>query len=888
MTLVYEIGPFRLQPESGALLHQGVPAPLGPRAIGVLTTLVQRANEYVDKEALIRAVWADLVVEEHNLAVQISAIRRVFAGAPGGEHWIETLSRRGYRFVGPVTKLEGGAGQVAGTTRPRSNLPESLTSFIGREQEVAELRKLLADQRLLTLTGAGGVGKTRLAMRIAAAVLDEYSDGVWLVELDALSDPGLVPQAVSTVLDLKEERGKSLTESLTEYLQTKRLLLMLDNAEHLLAPCAQLTDRVLRRCPEVTLLVTSRERLGVPGELTYRVPSLSIPDATHDATARSIAGCESVRLFSERVRLHRPHFALTDQNAPALANICRQLDGIPLAIELAASRVRSMSVEEVNQRLDQRFALLMGAVRTVPRRQQTLRAAIDWSYDLLSDAERALFGRIAVFAGGWTLEAAERVCADDDTDARDFLELLTSLADKSLVVAEERVAATRYRLLESVHHYAIERLHERGEELGSYRRHLAYFLALAEAAEPQLTGKDQRAWLDRLEIEHDNLRAALARSAATGEDAEAGLRLANAFARFWLVRGYLAEGRAWLSKLLAARRGEETATFAKSLNWAGIFAWKQGDFEAAGGLYDQSLAVRRRLGDRRGIAAVLNNQGLLAYEHGDYRGARALHEESLAIERELGDRWGAAVSLVHVGSLASAQGDYSSARSLYEESLAIFRDLGDRGHIANAIRSLGSLCNQQGDYTAARALYEESLATCRELRDRSGIAWSLYGLSVAARHQDDDASARALCEECLGIYRQLGDREGIANALNNLGEIAAAGGDYLTARAQCEESLAIYRELSDRAGIAAAVEGLADIACALGKIDRAACMWGAMERLREEIGTPLAPSRNRHYHRQVAGARSAAGDAPFDLAWQKGRAMALEQAVAYARENTDA
>ena len=885
MTLSYEIGPFRLEPEAGALLYQGVPTPLGPRAIGVLATLVQRANEYVDKDALIRAVWTNLVVEEHNLAVQISAIRRVLAGAPGGEHWIETLARRGYRFIGPVTKLEEGTGRAAAIPRPRSNLPESLTSFIGREREVAELEKLLADQRLLTLTGAGGVGKTRLALRVAAAVLDEYGDGVWLVELDALSDPALMPQAVSTVLELKEERGKSSTERLAEYLRTKRLLLVLDNAEHLLASCAQLIDCVLRQCPLVTLLVTSRERLGLPGETTYRVPSLSMPDTAHGATAESIAGYESVRLFSERVRLHRPHFAVTDQNAPALANICRQLDGIPLAIELAASRVRSMSVDEVNQRLHQRFGLLTAAFRTVPRRQQTLRAAIDWSYDLLSDAEKALFGRISVFVGGWTLEAAERVCGDDGADAHDVLDLLTSLVDKSLVVAEERMAATRYRLLESVHRYATERLHELGEESVRRGRYVAYFLAMAEEAEPQLTGKDQRAWLDRLETEHDNLRSALSHSTATSEEAVAGLRLVNALARFWLVRGYLVEGRAWLSRLLVARTDEETATFAKTLNWGGIFAWKQGDFGAARTLYDRSLVIRRRLGDRRGIAAVLNNQGLLAYEQGDYRAARVLHEESLAIERELGDRWGAAVSLIHVGSLALAQGDSASARALYEESLAIFRDLGDRAHIANAIRSLGSLCNQQGDYPAARALYEESLAICRELRDRSGIARSLYGLSVAARHHDDGTSARALCEECLAIYRELGDREGMANALNNLGEIAAAEGDYSAAHVQCVESLAIYRELGDRAGIAASVEALAGIACALGKTGRAACMWGAMERLREEIGAPLTPSQRQDFNRQVADGRITLGDAAFDLAWQKGRAMVLEQAIAYARDD---
>lgn len=876
----YQIGPFLLNAETCVLTEGGAPAALGQRAVAVLVALVRSAPEYVPKTRIIEAAWPGIVVEESNLAVQIASIRRTLARVPGGERWLQTLARRGYRFVGPVTRLPEKETSAAGTGGRRSNLPEPLTSFVGRERELAELRELLAGHRLLTLTGAGGVGKTRLALRVADAVLDHYGDGAGLVELAALGDPRLVPQTVTTVLGLKEQPGKGLTETLTEYLQARHLLLVLDNAEHLLAACAQLAEAVLRRCPQVTVLVTSRERLGVPGELTYRVPSLSTPDAALDATARSLAGVESVRLFSERVQLHLPRFAVTDRNAPALANICRRLDGIALAIELAAARVRSMSVEEVNRRLDRRFDLLTGGSRTVPPRQQTLRAAIDWSYDLLSDAEKTLLCRLAVFAGGWTLEWAERVCAGDGIEARAILDLLASLVDKSLVIVEERNAAARYRFLESVHEYAAERLRELGQDALAHRRHFAHFLALAEEAEPQFTGKDQQAWLDRIEIEHDNLRAALSRSSDPGADAEAGLRLASAFARFWLVRGYLAESRSWFSRLLSAAPPAETATRAKALNWAGVFAWKQGDYPAARESYGQSLAIRRALGDRRGVGAVLNNQGLLAYEQGDYLAARALHEESLAIDRELGDRWGIAVSLLHLGSLASAQGDYPSARALYEESLATFRALGDRGHIANAIRSLGGLCNQQGDYPAARALYEESLAICRELGDQSGIAWALNGLGVTARHQGDPAAARSLHERSLAIYRELGVREGIANSLNNLAEAASACGDFKAARALHEESLAIYRQLGDRSGTAASIEGLAGVAFASGDPVRAARIWGALERLREEIGVPLEQSERPHRDRKIAAARAALGDgAAFDRAWQAGRAMSLEQAV---------
>ena len=883
MEMSYQLGPFRLDPSTGVMLYEDEPVALGPRAVAVLVTLVTHADRYVTKEVILAAAWPGLVVEESNLAAQISAIRRAFRIVPGADRWVETLPKRGYRFVGPVTALVEKMPSSAGDASARSNLPPPRTSFVGRERELAELQRLLRGNRALTLTGTGGVGKTRLGLCIATTMLDSYRDGVWLVELATLRHPDLVPQAVISALELKEQPGKRLTHTLIDHLQPKHLLLVLDNAEHLLVACAELADTLLRQCPKVTILTTSRERLGVPGELTYRVPSLSIPEPKRDISAPDLVDYESVRLFSERAQLHVPNFAVTDRNAPALANICRRLDGNALAIELAAARVRSMSVEEVNQRLDRRFSLLTGGSRTVPRRQQTLRAAIDWSYDLLSDAEKALFCAVSVFAGGFTLEAAERICPGEDIEARDVLDLLTSLVDKSLVIAEERVASTRYRMLETVQQYAAEVLHVGGNEAYWQRRHALYFVELAEEAEPQLTGQNQQAWLERLETEHDNIRFALSQLTHTGGDSEAGLRLSSAVSRFWLVRGYLHEGRAWLSRLLAATPGAQKMTRAKAINWAGILAWKQGDYPSAHAAYEQSLAMRREMGDRRGVGAVLNNQGLLAYEQGDYAAARVLHEESLAVDRELGDRWGVAVSLAHLGGLAMMQGDYRSARAANEESLAIFRELGDRGHVANALRNLASLYIQEGDPAAARTLFDESLVICRELGDRSGIAWARNGLGVTARHEDDRPVARELFEESLATFRELGDREGIANALNNLGLVAAARGDLPAASALQDESLAIYSALGDRSGIATSIEGLAGIAFARGEPERAACMFGAMERLRAEIGAPLVQSERHHYERTLAGACAALENvAAFDLAWRTGRAMTLEQAIAYA------
>jgi non-specific serine/threonine protein kinase len=869
----YRIGPFVLDVDKAVLTRDGEPAPLGRKAVAVLTELIRAAPEYVPKSCILEVAWPGVVVEENNLAVQISSIRRVLAGA-GGERWIETLTARGYRFVGPLTRIPAIGAAADHVARPKP--PEALTSFIGRERELAELRTALSRARLLTLTGAGGVGKTRLALCLADSVGTLYADGWWLVDVSALHDADLVPQTAVTALGLQERRGKDLAQTLIEHLEAKRVLLVLDNAEHLLDACARLVDTVLRRCAHVTVLATSRERLGVPGELTYRVPSLSVPDERRAHDAVRLLDYESVRLFRDRARLHLSNFEITEGNAPATASVCRRLDGIALAIELAAARVRSLSVEEIEARLDNRFALLTTASRTVPARQQTLRGAIDWSYELLSEAERALFRALSVFGGRFALDAVESVCVGPHVRRADVLELLTSLADKNLIVVDEVSGRTRYRMLETVQQYADVRRQEAHDGVDWRARHLAHFVALAEEAERELTGEHQQAWLDRLDAEHANFRVALTCASAT--EREAGLRLATSISRFWLVRGFLSEGRGWLARLLAAADAAEAATRAKALNWAGVFAWKQGDYAASTALYDEALAIRRALHDRRGIGAVLNNQGLLAYEQGDYARARTLHEQSLAIDRELGDRWGVAVSLVHLASLASMQGDYRSARTLSEESVAIFRELGDRSHVANALRSLGHVSIQQRDDRAATH-FQESLAICRELGDRPGIARALHGLGVLARHARDP-QATALLDESLSIARELGDKEGEANTLHDLGKLAAERGEFACAHRLHADSLKIYRTLGERCGSAAAIEALACVACATDDAAGAIELWGAPGRLREEMGAPVPPRDREAYERDLAGARRVLADENrFERIWQGGRRLSLDEAI---------
>ena len=806
-----------------------------------------------------------------------------------------------------------------------NNLPQQATSFVGREKELAEVRQLLARARMLTLTGSGGCGKTRLGLQLAADSLERFPDGAWLVELASLSDPGLVPQHVATVLGLKEELGKQISQTLREHLKDKRFLLLLDNCEHLLDACARLADALLKWCPGVQILASSREALGIGGEQAYRVPSLSLPDPKRAHTSASVAPFEAVQLFTDRARLARAEFQVTDQSASALASICYRLDGIPLAIELAAARVRSLSVEEIDKKLDERFRLLTGGARTALPRQQTLRSLIDWSYDLLNDAEKQVLQRLAVFAGGWMLPAMEQVCAGDGIEEGGVLDLLTSLADKNLVLAEQNNEHYRYRLLETVRQYARDRLLEHGDS-GCWRsRHLVYFLQLAEQAEPHLTDAQQKAWIDRLENEHDNLRAALAWSLVEGGDAGSGLRLAGALGSFWSIRGFAGEGRGWLADCLAAAPDATPAIRAKALCAAGVLAREQGEYAAAHSLLMEGLEFHRALGNRQGIAATLNNLGSLAREQGDYQRARAMHEEGLTIWRQMGDRRGISSSLNSLGNLARELGDHASARSFYEEGLAIDRERGDSHSIAISLNNLGGMASDLGDYAVARALHQESLAIRRELGDRRGIASSLTNLggaldrlgdSVVARAQIEEAlairrelgdrrgiaislgaladvahsrgdhyGAQGLYEESLAIRRALGDRWGMAISLNSLGSMACEQGDHPTARKLYDESLAIERALGDRWGIAGSLDGLAAVALACDRPERAVFIWGASQRLREEIGARLPPIERADHDRQAAVARAAlADDAVFELAWQQGRAMTLEQAIALVLE----
>jgi predicted ATPase/transcriptional regulator with XRE-family HTH domain len=649
--------------------------------------------------------------------------------------------------------------------QPNHNLPFQLTSFIGREREIAEVGRLLGETRLLTLTGAWGAGKTRLALQTAAELLIDYPDGVWWVELAWLYDPGLVPQAIGGALGLRDQTSRPMLDQLGDYLRAKRLLLLLDNCEHLIAACAACADTLLRAVPDLRILVISREPLGIAGETTYRVPSLETPDPEHLLPLASLVHYEAVRLFADRGAAVLPGFAVTEASGPAVAEICARLDGIPLAIELAAARIRALPLEQLRSRLDDRFRVLTGGSRLALPRHRTLRATIDWSYGLLTEAERDLLRRLAVFAGGWTLEAAEAVCSGDGVAEDEVLDLLARLVDKSLVILEFPGDRGRYRMLETLRQYGVELLEGRGKLFAWRQRHADFFLALAEEAEPKLYGPEQDVWLARLEAEHGNLRAALEWLAAEGKSAE-GLRLAGALWRFWDVRGHWAEAQTWLGEMLRlADPGADRAARAKALMGAGGCAYYQRDYPAAMAQWEESLQLCRELGDRQTAARVLIYQGWLANDTGRFAEACRLYEEGLAICREIGDRQGTAWALARLGIARYWEGDLAGSLPLLEQGLALSRQLDDKLGMAQWAYLLGQVNMGLGNIAAGLALTEEAILLSRELGDRRGLGFCLFQRGFGAIQQGDLGTARLSLREGLLLFRELGDPMGIAGLL---------------------------------------------------------------------------------------------------------------------------
>ena len=674
------------------------------------------------------------------------------------------------RTSGTVTRLQDVADRPRRASPVwRHNLPVPLTSFIGREQEATEIAQLLATARLLTLTGTPGVGKTRLALEVAAKLVEQFPDGVRLVELAPLADPDLVPQAVAAALGLREQPGRTAPDTLTDALRVLRMLLVLDNCEHLVDACAGLADGLLRACPGLVILATSREPLGIDGETAWRVPSLALPaggdgETVGSGDAPAPDACPSVRLFVERARAARPDLTLTVLHTSAVARICRRLDGIPLALELAAARVKALSVEQIATRLDDRFRLLTGGNRTALPRQRTLRATVDWSYDLLSEEERALLRRLSVFAGGWSLEAAEAVCAGEGIESSDVLDLLQHLVDRSLVVTDVHPdGTTRFRMLEMLQQYALERLVERGEADAARGQHAAWVLALAERAGPELRGPREREWSERLEGECENLRAALRWLVERGE-AERSLRLGSALWRFWSVRGHLIEGLDWLEQALALSGASGDVTDqvlrarAGALNGAGNLAMARGEHGERG-----RLSTKRAWRSSAGSPtrpARRSRCTTSAWPPETWAIARWRERASTRASPSsggLGDTRNAGLSLLNLGRLSHDAGDRERATTLYADSLAHFRAAGSAQGVATALNRLGELARDRGDLAAAVRFHDEALSMHRDRADPWGIGLSLTGLARVAVVRGDQVQSKALAVESL---RALHDARG--------------------------------------------------------------------------------------------------------------------------------
>ena len=754
-----------------------------------------------------------------------------------------------------------------------NNLPVQLSGFIGRVDEIKHAKKLLKDNRLLTLTGAGGLGKTRFSLQAAADLIDDFANGVWFVELAAVSDPVFLPITIINDLGLKEEQKKSPEETLTGHLKDKEILIILDNCEQIIESCAKLTENLLLTCPKLKVIATSREALNCKGEQTYRIMPLTQPDPNHKNTPEQLTQYESVRLFIERALAVNPKFRVTNENAAALAEVCFRLDGIPLALELAATRTKILSIEKIHERLDNRFNLLTGGKRTALPRQQTLRALIDWSYDLLSENEKILWSRLSVFTGGWTLDAAEEICSDETISKNDILDLLSQLTEKSVIIYDDK--KDRYRILESLKQYGIEKLSD-GNEI--FIKHLNYFLELSEKAKPELLGENTKFWMHKIEADHSNFISAIEWS-VRNVNKEKGMNTASALGRFWNITGQYSTGIRLIEIILESAGTSGISSKINVLKWIGSFKSFQGDYEQAKKYYEESLVICKEIGDKSGIAGSLHNQGNVALSQGDYEKAKKYYEESLAIYKEIGDKTGIASPIFSLGYLALNQGDYEQAKKYFEESLIIKKEIGNKDGISRAIVNLGNVAYYKGDYELAKKYYKECLHICKEIGFKIGIAASISNLGNVASNQGDYEQAKKYFEESLYIRKEIGSKNGIAESINNLGNVAYDQGDYKLAKKLFKESLSIYKEIGYKIGMADSINYLGNAAYRLGDFEKAIKLLSAAEKELESMGAVLDKKEQKLKDENIAKLHEQLSDEEFDKFLEDGRKMTLEEAV---------
>ena len=773
-----------------------------------------------------------------------------------------------------------------------NNLPTQLTSFIGRENEITELKQELDAYRLVTLTGSGGTGKTRLSLQVAAELLEKFDHGVWFVELAPLSDPELIPQTILSAIGIKEQPGKPPLELLKEYLHEKRTLLLLDNCEHLISASAQVVNALLNTAPKLKVLASSREALGVKGEASYPVLSLSVPDIKQMPVVEQLSKYEAVRLFIDRALLVAPHFVLDKDNASFIAQICHRLDGIPLAIELAAARVKVLSVEQISKRLDDRFRLLVGGARTALPRQQTLRALIDWSYDLLPEPERLLLCRLSVFVGGWTLEAAEEVCSDgakrsvnsDQTDHQllitDILDLLTQLVNKSLVVVVEhsRSGETRYRMLETIRQYAREKLLDAGGGEAIRDKHLEYFVKLTEQAEPELYRSNQLFWFNRLEDEFDNLRMALGWTLDT--NVESGLRIASIPWRFWYVHGYSQELGKWLEQLL--ERYDKTDVFhAQALAVYSLCVFRQGNFPETIRLGKKSVQMARTISDRRLEAFGLSLQGVYTLLQGNVSEGAPLLEQSLDIFRKMGNKIGQANTLEW---LSFDNSNLERSIAYAKESLSLYRELGDLNGMANALIVLARLALWSGDFSSPVQWLEEALSISHQLGDLPTRSTALSTMGILSFWQGDYQTAIVRYEESNLQNEKVGYQYGSLWNHVRMAHVFLRQGEVQRARLQFTDCIEKANKANFMIVVVYAIEGLASLNITQKKYKLANQLYAWTDAMREKIGDQRPPVERDFVAGEFAIINSKVDNNEIADITEKARTMTTEQAIALTLE----
>jgi predicted ATPase/DNA-binding winged helix-turn-helix (wHTH) protein len=848
---ILRFGDFRLQPERAALLKGDREVKLRPKVYDALHYLIANRGRLVPKEELIQALWPEAFVTDDSLVQCMVELRRALDDR--SQEILKTVPRRGYIFAAEVdTDRSPGESRATAKSADRGDvatghrLPEARTPLLGRERELAAVGQLLLDPaaRLVTLTGAGGSGKTRLGMELCRELAEAFEQHVYFVGLGSISDAGMVPAAIAESLGIRETGGRPYLDLVKELLgewEPSPVLLLLDNLEHILAASAYVVQ-LIEASRRLKVLVTSRAPLRVYGEYEFPVPPLALPDRQHMHSFAALAENPSVSLFAQRAAAVKPDFHLTAENAAAVAEICSRLDGLPLAIELAAARVKMLPLSGILARLESRLKLLTAGARDLPERQQTLRNTIDWSYDLLSEAEQKLLRRLSVFWGGCTLEGAEAVCNTANDLGGEIFDLTSSLVDKSLM--QQRQPGNdepRFRMLETIREYAVERLKESGEEAATKRAHAAYCLVLAEEGNPDLNASERAAWLRRCDAEHDDFGAALDWLFQT-RDLDWGFRFCMALFRFWDMREHSEEGRARLEHILQLAGSDYPKERARIYLFLGAFSTAQGDFPAAGTFLQQSLSTYQELDDPSGIAVSLNAMAVMARDRGDHVAAQINFEKSLAFWRKARDRVAIARCLHNLGNVAKIRGDYGRARMALAEAMQLFEEIGDGSGAAWALNQQGDVAKEQGDLREARELYQKALTA----------------------------------------FRGAGDRWGMARSLADLGAIACEQGELAKAYTAYKESLEIFTNLEHRRGLARVLEGLACLALGKGDARRALAVAGAASRLRQAVSAPLPPAEQAKLDENLRQAWQQLGEAGGKKAWEEGRALTTDHAIEYA------